>query len=59
MKRIVNLLFTLVLIVLFCLNSNVKAYTTKYYNDAKLLERADIMKGDTKGDLMLDDTLQR
>ena len=59
MKRIVNLLFSLFLVILFCLNSNVKAYTTKYYNDAKLLERADIMKGDTKGDLMLDDTLQR
>lgn len=59
MKRIFNSLFTLFLVIFLCINSNVKAYTTKYYNEAKLLEKADIMKGDAKGDLMLDETLQR
>lgn len=59
MRRIVNSLFTLFFVILFCLNSNVKAYTTKYYSEAKLLEKSDIIKGDTKGDLMLEETLQR
>ena len=59
MKRIFNSLFTLFLVILLCINSTVKAYPTKYYNEAKLLEKANIMKGDTKGDLMLDETLQR
>ena len=59
LRRIVNSLFTLFFVILFCLNSNVKAYTTKYYSEAKLLEKSDIIKGDTKGDLMLEETLQR
>ena len=59
LRRIVNSLFTLFFVILFCLNSNVKAYTSKYYSEAKLLEKSDIIKGDTKGDLMLEETLQR
>lgn len=59
MKRIFNSLFTLSLVILLCINSTVKAYPTKYYNEAILLEKANIMKGDTNGDLMLDETLQR
>lgn len=59
MKRKFTCLFLICAILLLAINLKA-ANTTKYYsNDGKKLEKAGIIEGDNKNDLMLGDTLQR